>query len=212
MLITGDGRVIDGAPVDASYPGPLLPGVEPRPIAEADIQRLLARADRDGLLADAIYRNPTGIADARTVVVTVAAGGRTYVHRAYALGNVPAGDGRETDPARARLADFVGVLLDVQRSGPDARAESPYQTASYLIRAWPAAESAPGGSAGIEPTVVAWPPGAPVRLAAADRCVEVPAAPLRDLLSASDQLTRFRDRGVVYQLAESPRLPGRGCG
>jgi len=216
LLITGDGRLIQGGPVIAIYPGPLLPNLLQRSINEAGIQRLIQLADEQGLLADVTYTRPTNIADAADTVVTITVGGETFEHRAYALGFGGGPDGGETDDARARLFDFVVAATDLV-SDPESGElgpEQPYSGDTYMIRASEAGDTEPTDGVPIdiiEPTAVDWPADALVRLAAAGECAEVPTNRFSELFENANQLTRFVDAGVPYSLAVTPRLPGRSC-
>ena len=210
LMVLGDGRVVQPGPTTMQYPGPLLPNLQERSITAEGIQRLLDLAGEHGLLADVTYDRPGGIMDAPDTVVTISAGGRTYEHRAYALG-VAGDDGRETDPDRARLQDFVEVVTDLGQSREEGLGqEQPYRAEAYVVRAVPAEpETTPDG---IEPRVVDWPASAPVRLVDAGECAEVPAPAVADVLAGADQLTLFVDAGVSYSVTAAPLLPGRGCG
>jgi hypothetical protein len=214
LLITGDGRLIQGGPVIAIYPGPLLPNLLQRSITEAGIQRLMTLADERGLLADVTYTPPANIADATDTVVTITVGGKTFEHRAYALGHAGGPEGGETDEARARLLDFVIAATDLT-SAPagELGPEQPYRSDTYMIRASEAGSSETTGDGPIDilPTRVDWPADAPVRLAAAGECAEVPTAPFTELFQNANQLTRFVDAGVPYSVAVTPRVPGRSC-
>jgi hypothetical protein len=215
LLVTGDGRVIQDGPVIEIYPGPLLPNVLQRSITEAGIQRLIDLADEHGLLGNVTYSRPDNIADAADTVVTVTVNGETFEHRAYALGLGGGPDGGETDAARARLFDFVAAATDLTSDpvADEIGPAEPYRSDSYLIRALEAEDTEPTGDApiDIEPTLVVWPSDAPVRLAAAAECAEVPTNGLARLFEDANQLTRFVDDGVAYSLAVTPRVPGRSC-
>jgi hypothetical protein len=215
LLVTSDGRVIQSGPVIAIYPGPLLPNLLQRSITETAIQHLLDLADEHGLLGDVNYTRPDNIADAADTVVTIRVDGETFEHRAYALGLGGGPDGGETDAARARLFDFVVAATDLTSdpAADEIGPEEPYRSDSYLIRAAEAANPEPTGDApiDIQPTLVDWPSDAPVRLAAAAECVEVPTNRFAQMFEGANQLTRFVDDGVAYSLAITPRLPGRSC-
>jgi hypothetical protein len=209
LVVVGDGRVVQPGPTTMQYPGPLLPNLQERSITPEGIQRLLDLAGEHGLLADVNYDRPGGIMDAPDTVVTISAGGRNYEHRAYALG-IAGDDGRETDPDRARLQDFVEAVTAFGQSREDALGEEqPYRAEAYVVRALPGEpETSPDG---IEPRVVDWPAAAPVRLADAGECAEVPAPAVADVLAGADELTRFVDAGVSYAVTAVPLLPGHGC-
>jgi hypothetical protein len=215
LLITGDGRLIYGGPVIAIYPGPLLPNLLQKPITEAGLQRLIRLADDHGLLDEVTYMRPDNIADAAETVVTIAVGAETFEHRAYALGLGGGPEGDESDRARARLLDFVAAATDLTSdpASRDVGPEEPYRSGTYMIRAHEAANTEPTGAAPIDvaPTLVNWPADAPVRLAAASDCAEVPTNRFSELFENANQLTRFVDAGVAYSVAVTPRLPGRSC-
>ena len=215
LLVTGDGRVIQEGPVIAIYPGPLLPNLLQRSITEAGIQRLIDLADEHGLLGDEAYTQPGNIADASETIVTITVDGETFEHRAYALGLGGGPDGGETDAPRARLFDFVVAAMDLASdpAADEIGPEEPYRTDLYLIRAVEAEATEPtrDGPIDIEPTLVDWPSDAPVGLAAAAECAEVPTNRFAQLFEDANQLTRFVDDGVAYSLAVTPRVPGRSC-
>src|SRR5258706_2657213 len=86
LLISGDGRVFQPAPVPAIFPGPLLPNVSVRTITEAGIQAVLAILDHAGLLVPPPeYPDRHNVADASTTVLTIQAAGGAFEHSAYAL-------------------------------------------------------------------------------------------------------------------------------
>ena len=206
LLVTGDGRVIQQGPQIAIYPGPLLPNVLQRTISEEGIQALLRLAEEHDLFRDVEYEDATNIADAPFTVVTISANGATYEHSAYALGL--AGDGTETDEARAQLASFVEQANDVvTAAGADTLGpEEPFEATSYLIRAHVADASALDGD--VEPTMVDWPADSPVRLADASECATLPVESFAALFASANQLTWYVEDGVTYQLVVKPQLPG----
>jgi hypothetical protein len=209
VLVTGDGRLITQGPQIAIYPGPLLPNMQVRTISDAGIQELLQLAAEHGLLTEREYENPTNIADAPDTVVTIAANGEVYEHRAYALGLGGGPDGGETSEPREALASFVEEVTGTWmfEENPELGAEQPYPTDTYLVRAI-AVDDLSGFE--IEPTVVDWPAELPP-LAEATECLAIPAAEVGDLFAEADQLTFFTSVDVTYQLAVKPELPGTGC-
>lgn len=208
LVVTGDGRLVQAGPVIEIYPGPLLPNLQQRTISEEGIQHLLALAAEHGLLADVTYPGLDNVMDAADTVVTVNAGGRTYEHRAYALGFE--GDGAERDESRARLQDFVAAATELGTSSdPSLGEEEPYEAEVYLIRALP--DPPVRTPDGLEPSIVDWPSDAPVRLADAADCAEVPAASVAAVLADANQLTHFLDAGVSYVLSVQPRVAGPSC-
>jgi len=208
LVVTGDGRLVQPGPVIEIYPGPLLPNLQQRTITEDGIQHLLALADEHGLLAEATYPSLDDVMDAPDTVVTINAGGRSYEHRANALGFE--GDGAETDEGRARLQDFVTAVAELAASNDSSLGEEePYVAEAYLIRAMP--DQPDRSPDGLEPSIADWPPDAPVRLADAADCVEIPAASVAEVLAGANQLTRFLDAGVSYALSVQPRVAGQSC-
>lgn len=51
LVVTADGRAFQPAPVDAVFPGPLVPPIDVRPVTEPGIERIVAEARSAGLLA-----------------------------------------------------------------------------------------------------------------------------------------------------------------
>ena len=206
VLVTGDGRLITQGPVAAIYPGPLLPNMQVRTIAEADIQKILALAEQHGLLVDRQYTSPNNVADAPDTVVTITANGVTYRHSAYALGLADFG-GPETDDARRQLAEFVdSVTGEWLYDGTLAGEDQPYESDAFLIRATPATDLS---GYEIEPTLVEW-PGA-IDLATASECAEVTWADSAELFQQANQLTFFTQNDVTYSVAVKQQLPGDAC-
>lgn len=208
VLVTGD-RVFQQGPVIEIYPGPLLPNIQVRTITEAGIQELLTAADEAGLLEQRTYDGPDNIADAPDTVVTLTVDGVTHEHRAYALGFDDL-SGVEGDEDRAALQGFVELVSQYVTAQPGEvlGQESAFVPEEYLLRAY-IADDLSGFE--IEPTIVAWPAEAPIRLADAADCAALPAASFGALFATATQLTFFEDAGVVYRLAVKPALPGDAC-
>ncbi|HET6953553.1 MAG TPA: hypothetical protein VFI47_24460 [Acidimicrobiales bacterium] len=208
LVITGDGRLVQGGVTTAIFPGPLVPPLTQRTISDEGVAHLLDLAEEKGLLANVDYARPGNIMDAPDTVVAITAGGTTYEHRAYALGL--AGDGTEDDPARAALAEFVSEAEAFAVSGDAALGgEEPYVADAYLVRASTVDPNESQG--GVSPTVVDWPAEMPVRLADAEECAEVPAAVLAPLVEDANQLTFFAEGGTTYAVSVMPRIAGRTC-
>jgi len=206
-LVTRDGRVLTTGPVAAVYPGPLLPNILTRSITPAAVQQLLAKADQLGLLADVTYSRDDTVADAADTIVDITVGGRTYHHRAYALGV----DKREADSARQRLLEFVEIMSDLEPTvgaaalGP----EQPYVPAQYLIRAMPVDPATL--DLDVQPTIVPWPSDAPVRLADAAACATLPRDVGAALFDDATTLTFFSQSDLTYAVAAVQQVPGRTC-
>jgi hypothetical protein len=206
LLVTGDGRMIVQGALPAIYPGPLLPNLQVRDVTEAGIQNLLDFAAEYGLLTENTYENPTNIADAPDTVVTIAANGEVYEHRAYALGLGGAGvDSGESDEFRRALANFVAAATDEFAAG-ELGAPEPYTSDTYLV--WPMLMS-DDVQWEIVPTIEAWPSDAP---ALVDRqCLEVPAEVVADLFAGATQLSMFTSDDQQFMLAVKPLIPGDSC-
>ena len=118
VLITGDGRLFQPGAQTMEFPGPLLPTISLGSITPTGIERLLAVAQANGLLAEPVpeYAPNTQVADAPATVVELQAGGVDVVHQADALGFVPDGQGdpdKELTPERGHLLAFVNVARDL---------------------------------------------------------------------------------------------------
>jgi hypothetical protein len=203
VLVTGGGRLIVPGPMIEIYPGPLVPNLQVRTISEAGIQQLLALAAEHGLLTQRQYENPTNIADAPDTVVTIAANGEVYEHRAYALGL----DGAEHDELRQALADFVAAVTgEFLVDNPELGAEQPYTSDMFLVR--PTIVTDLTGYE-IEPTVTDWP--ADLAPLVDGQCVEVPASAVGAMFAEANQLTFFTSAGHQFSLAVKPQLAGDSC-
>ena len=120
-------------------------------------------------------------------------------------------DDGTADPARQHLQEFVEIMTNVEPTvgagalGP----EQPFAPAQYLIQAMPVDPATL--DVDMEPTIVPWPPDAPVRLADARRapcCRPTSAAPLFD---DATTLTFFTEADVTYAVAAVQQVPGRTC-
>lgn len=208
LLVSGDGRMFVQGPQLAIYPGPLLPNVLVSDIGEDGVQDLLTIASEAGLFTDREYDPPQNVADAPDTVVTINGDGRTFVHRAYALGIVGGPGEGEQDPDRANLQAFVDQVTGDLFDDGGAMGGNPFQPETYLIRVWPVD---PTTEYDVEPTVVEWPQAVDVDLAAAAECLEVSAAGLAETFAAANQLTFFAQDGETYQVVVRPALPGDSC-
>lgn len=207
LLVSGDGRVFTRAPVAEIYPGPLVMPMSVRTISEAGIQTLLGLARDAGLLAPPPdYQVDSTIADAPDTVVTVSTSDGTWEHRAYALA---LGGEPETTPARRALADFVARVGDLVAvvGAAELGPEAIHEPDEYRMRAIATDESAAEGLE-LPPTIVDWPSGSGISLADATDCVRAGADVIGELLTGANELTWFRDGGVVHIVAAAGVLPG----
>jgi hypothetical protein len=212
LLITGDGTVYEQAPVPAVYPGPLVAPLNTRKLTEAGMQTVLASAKALGLLAaPRDYTADLNIADAPETVVTVAAGGVTAEHRAYALGMAGSDTGSEVTAARQDLLDFVTAAGDLAKlAGSDVGEAQPLVPDSLRVRATVVDRASLPSD--VPPQFVDWPAAAVVRLADAAECAVLAGSDLVAELTAAKQNTYFVEGGSTYSLAAAVSLPGdRAC-
>jgi hypothetical protein len=205
VLITGDRRVIEPGAMVAIFPGPMIRPLFQRTITEEGLQTLLALAEDNQLLQDPPeYATNSLIADAPTTVVTLAAAGGTFSHRAYALGFDD-----EDDADRARLAAFSQAVRDLPGTVGEAELgeQQPYVGTQYRFMAVPVnMDDFAGGEP--SPEVRDWPADAPVRLADAAECALLEVSDVETLLADTTEWTFFTDADVTYQLFVAHVLPG----
>lgn len=206
LIVSGDGKAYTPGVMTMQFPGPLVAPITVRTITEEGVQTLLQLASAAGLLATPPeYPRNDMIADAPDTVVTIEAGGSTYVHRAYALGI----DANETDPARKALADFVTAASDLPGTvgaaalGPEAT----FEPLVYRFQAMPTTEA---DLAGIDPkpTITGWPESTGVDLGTAASCASALAEAVGPTFTAADSNTVFAQGDALYRLAVAPVLPG----
>jgi hypothetical protein len=205
LLITGDLRVIEPGAMAAIFPGPMIRPLFQRSITEEGLQTLLALADESEMLQEPPeYATNPMIADAPDTVITLAADGGTFTHRAYAL-NID----EESDPDRARLADFSMALRDLPGVVGEANLgeQQPYVGTQYRFMTMPVNMADYAGNEPA-PEVRDWPADAPVRLADAAECALLDAADVETLLADTTEWTFFTDADVTYQLFVAHVLPG----
>jgi hypothetical protein len=149
FALYGDGRALTVA-VDPGATG-LLPNVRQTQLTSAEIQRVLAVADADGLLgADATYDSPANPDSGATVFTTVV-GGR--VHTIHASG-LSAGTGRDPGSPQAMLLDFETKVTDLATLLGRSVDDAPYAPTALRIFASPVGDAGSGQSA---PPTIAWP-------------------------------------------------------
>lgn len=205
LLITGDLRVIEPGAMIAIFPGPMIRPLFQRSITEEGLQTLLALADESEMLQEPPeYPTNPMIADAPDTVITLAADGGTFTHRAYAL-NID----EESDPDRARLADFSTALRDLPGvvGAANLGEQQPYTGSQYRFMTMPVNMADYAGNEP-SPEVREWPADAPVRLADAAECALLDAADVETLLADTTEWTFFTDADVTYQLFVAHVLPG----
>lgn len=221
LLVTADGRVITQGPQIEIYPGPLLPNVQVRQLADGELDKLIAFAKEQGLLTDAAY-DLHGIADVPTTVIRITVDGTTFTVSGYALGDAGSDDatGMPMDDAtragRAAMRafiDHVTGLGDAAFTGPSTA----YEADGYRVIASP---FVPGPADDWQP--VEW-PLAPLATAGdpvvpgddSTRCQVLSGADLAKVLPLfenANQLTPFTSGDAQFILGVRPLLPGEtGC-
>jgi hypothetical protein len=205
VLITGDRRVIEPGAMMAIFPGPMIRPLFQRSITEEGLQTLLALADESAMLQDPPeYATNPMIADASNTVITLAAAGGSFTHRAYALGF-----DEESDPDRARLAEFSQALRNLPGvvGAANLGEQQPYVGTQYRFMAVPVNMADYAGNEP-SPEVRDWPADAPVRLIDAAQCALLGVADVETLLADTTEWTFFTDADVTYQLFVAHVLPG----
>lgn len=220
----GDGLAVSPGPQIAIYPGPALPAVVQERLSADAVQAILVAARDAGLFQDRDLTDlgSTGIADAGTTTFTVAAEGRVFTTRVYALAELGARpDGMSPDEFQARQ-DLIAFQAKVTGLGwlpaGSVSDQRPYQAAGLRLLT---SEYRPQD--GLQESPLAWPltpglgefgqpfPGAIAGL----RCGVVAGSDLGTLLplvERANQLTPWSSQGARFGLLARPLLPDEsGC-
>ena len=230
VVVYADGRIFTPAPVDAIYPGPLLPVESVRTVGASGVAAIraaiaAARLDAGG------GTNPGIGADAADTVFAVQADGTLVTTRFPALGadghgpgQPGGGPGGSPDPQREAALALLARLTDTTDtwSGP-ATAGTAYVPTSYRVFVAPGAPVASDPATSQRP--VAWPLATPLasfgRPAIPDRGIAglrvgvvgaVDAATLGPVLAAATQVTPFTSGGTEFTLYVTPLLPNEAAG
>jgi hypothetical protein len=213
FTLYGDGTVIVPGAVAAIYPGPAVMPLNTFRLSEEQVQELLARADRAGLLQRGIDygdMGSVGVSDMPTTTVVLNADGKQVRHDAYALSPQASG-GRLTAAqrdARSALSQFIAAL-------PQGASAAAYAPSALTVNVSPfRGERQPGS----EPRI--WPlasdlatEGQKVTEGLDYRCFAVTGADaprLLQSLSDANELTEWvaaPDGGQAFQLVVRPMLP-----
>jgi hypothetical protein len=134
FALYGDGRIIVPGPQMEMFPAPMLPNLLVMRVTPAEIQTILAAADKDGLLGpDAAYRSG-GIADAGTTTFVVKVNGATHRISADALMESGNGENAPDAAVRARLLEFRDATSNLSTLlGRSVAAAEAYQPASMRV-------------------------------------------------------------------------------
>ena len=225
VVVYADGRIFTPAPVDAIYPGPLLPVESVRMVGPAGVAAIraaiaAARLDAGG------GTNPGIGADAADTVFAVQAGGRLVTTRFPALGmgghgpgQPGGGPGGSPDPQRVAALALLTRLTDSSDMwGGTASAGTAYVPTAYRIFVAPGAPVASDPATTQQP--VAWPLSTPLasfgKPAVPDRGISglrvgvvrvADAETLGPVLAAATQVTPFTSGGAEFTLYVTPLLP-----
>ncbi|GEN80540.1 hypothetical protein [Actinotalea fermentans] len=220
LSVYADGTAIVHGPMTMEYPGKALPNLQVVQLPDGTVQEIVAAAAEADLLAPGPDYGMPGVADLPTTRVTIAVGGQTYEHEAYALGAGPGettpedegmfGGGdtgltEEQSAARVTLAQFIQRVNGLVGA---TGAEESYAIPALGVMAMPVDPATDQGVEGVDIQVLAWPVG--VALADAGQCALVEGADAQTLLATlaeANQLTQFEQDGVTYQAWFRPLLP-----
>lgn len=221
VSVYADGRILTPGPVDAIYPGPLVPPVAIRDVGAAGAQAIVAAIRTAGL--DKASTGGPGIpGDTGATVFAVTLDGSTTTTRLALGGGAPGpggpgGPGASSDPATAAARDLLARLSDPSETW--GAASAPQKTlvpAGYLVYVAP---GAPGDQT-VPQAPVAWPLATPLG------AFGVPAVPdrgiaglrqgavlgpdvstLAPILSRATTITPFTSGGSAFTLYVRPLLP-----
>jgi hypothetical protein len=211
FTLYGDGTVIVPGAVIQIYPGPAISPLVRSRLSERQVQALLRRAARAGLLGrGAIDYGTVGVSDMPTTTLLVNAGGKHLERAAYALGATAGGNGLSDAQARARqaLARFIAGL-------PHGLSGALYTPRAVAVYAGPVTGPAQPGANRID-----WPlkrnlatAGTRVSSGLSYRCISVGGADAKVLLArlrTANELSRWTTPaapGKSYELIARPLLP-----
>ena len=220
VSVYADGRILTPGPVDAIYPGPLLPPVSIKNVGPAGAAAIVAALRAAGLDKEGAGGG-IGNPDAATTVIAVTLDGKTITSR-FHFGGGPGGPGgpgaASPDPAVAAADAFVARLTDPAETwGVANPVVSTLTPTAYRIFVAP---GAPQGDGSTTTPAVAWPLTTTLDLfgaaAVPDRGIAglrqgavfgADALTLGPVLAAANQLTAFSSGGKLYTLYVRPLLP-----
>lgn len=215
VTVLGDGTVITTAPVTAIYPGPAITPLQSVKVSPDVVDSLLDRARELGLLGEAPDYGRPSVADAPDTTVTIAAGGRTYKHAAYALGifDEPANRGRglgglsdEAVEKRRALSSFVEAASAVP---PGEQPWRPSSVAVYDLGPYQAEPQLPQRATDWP---LARPPAVRSEMFACTLVDGADAEVLLGALQRANSRTPWVVGGAQRSLAFRPIVPGQpGC-
>jgi hypothetical protein len=221
-LVTADGRLIASGPVDAMFPGPLLPNLLERSMTQAGWLAIVNAARQAGLLdGKTTFSNGDPAPGSALAHLRMVVDGK-----AYDLTGDPAippcvapGCPRGERGSQLAFAQFWLQLSDLAGwIGPELGNERAFTPSGYAILVGP-----PMDDQGLNPAAFTWPLGkklagfgAPIAAGDGRRCGVVAgadAATLQPLFQQARQNARWLDdgdSGAGYGLVVRPLLPGDG--
>lgn len=220
VSVYADGRIMTPGPIDAVYPGPLLPPVAVTDVGPAGAQAIVAAIKAAGL--DKPFTGDPGVGnpDSGTTVFTVTLDGTTTTTRLHLGGGgpgLPGGLGGSPDPARDAAQHLLEQLQDPNETWGSTPKTSILVPTAYRVFVAP---GAPAGDATTPQPSVDWPLSTPLDTfgvpAVPDRGIAglrqgavfgADAATLGPVLAAANQLTAFSSGGKLYTLYVRPLLP-----
>jgi hypothetical protein len=213
ISVYGQGLAIAPGPQIEIYPPPALPNLQTTSIGTDGVENLVQEADELGLLTSDIEYGEPEITDQPETVVTIAADGEVYQHRAYALDFVAPTGGLIDDEqaaARANLLEFVQLATGSEVLGGDALGGYEYEEMAVVSEKY----SAPDGNERPRPNTIEWPLGNLAtegeRFEFGGRCSVVSGADLElvvELAGDATTITRWISDAKPYSLMLIPLLP-----
>jgi hypothetical protein len=205
--VMGDGTVLTPAPVLAIYPGPAIAALQSVKIGAAQVDRLVAEADRLGLLAGPVDFGRPPVADAPDTTVTIEANGRSFAHSANALGIADEGPGL-TDAQVANRRALSELVDAVNALPPGEELWAPSEVAVVVVGPYTPEPEIPQ-------TPAPWPLAAAPATAGNWPCTLVEGADVPVLLGALQQAnarTPWVFGGSQWSVSFRPVVPGQpGC-
>jgi hypothetical protein len=218
VSVYADGRIMTPGPIDAIYPGPLLPPVAIKNVGAAGAEAIVAAIRAAGL--DKQVDGGGVAADTGTTVFAVNVDGSVVTSRLFLGGGLPGRPGiGSPDPAVVAASELLNRLTDPAETWGSAN-----PTTSVLVPTAYRIFVAPGAPASDGVTTnqrsVTWPLSTPLAQFGApanpDRGIAglrqgavfgADAATLAPLLAAANSQTAFISDGMLYTLYVRPLLP-----
>lgn len=217
VTVYGDGTVVTTGPVTEQYPPHALPNLLTGRLSRDTLASLVTRAERDGLLGELDFGEPS-IADASTTIVTVITD-RPVTTRVDALdlGGPPDGALPGISASQREARDRVASFVDIVTRAATKVADQPYDPVSVALFVRPANQGdqrSPDES--VVPGRATWPLGDLATFGtAADAnggysCGVLTGAAATTALAAAEAattITQWESTGAEYSIVWRPLLP-----